>query len=195
MCRSAGTRRAARHAGFDRISTVSQSFVHISVHLWAVPATEAHDSPSAASACPVSIDTQYGGVPLWKRRPSTSGPASMPSNPNSSRSAVTAFFASASSPASGSDRRSGDPTGLRARRTNEFGNPPTVTVARSDCENCLRWQRPYQAPGWTEWRPAFATSACERAIVKCHECLLISSGHQSTGIGRQPHRGPYTGSC
>jgi hypothetical protein len=38
----------------------------------------------------------------------------MLSNPNSSSSAVTTLFASASSPASGSARRSGDPAGLRS---------------------------------------------------------------------------------
>lgn len=37
------------------------------------------------------------------------------------------------------------------------------------------------------WVSAVATSACECAIVKCHECVLKWSRHQSTGIGRQPN--------
>src|SRR4029077_12052392 len=41
----------------------------------------------------------------------------------------------------------------------------TAAVARSDWEYCAPRQAPYQAPGWTEWWSALATSACERAIV------------------------------
>src|SRR5260221_3728180 len=109
------------HLELIRRTASAQPGLAVTIDQWPKPVRLASDDRdhhhsfrlwrSASCSFRESIGTQYAGVPLWKRLPSASGPASTTSNPNWLTRSATTFFAAASSPAIGSALPSGQPAG------------------------------------------------------------------------------------